>query len=693
VPDQPYFRLSPCYVVTIAQNSVVFCGEDQNHLFQGEEYARIVQRLAGNRFPDSESRVVNEQSNGLADELTGNAMYELAKAAVLTSASSPDTPRTAYWESIGYGPKTAEIAVESLAPGCSDLLKHALLSVGIEIGSADELLVIATDDYLRPEVMVHADRSRPSLIAKPVGHTIWLGPLIIPGRTICFGCLSSALQRNRWLQEAAGLEQRLGYLPQPSIASLPGTIAIATGMISTVAAVYLATGSYPSLENTIVSLDTRTMSCTYNAIQRDLDCPECGRLGACKDEGIEELHKFLSPLTGIVSSVQITESPQVGLFHASGAFLHPRCPSKKRPPLHLGRSSGKGFSSHDAQVSCIAEAIERYSITYQGTELECKPDSNHDEVIAPNDVLLFSANQFRHRAEWNRSHSELQWVPEPTRTLTEITWTRADSLVSDRSMLVPAGLVYMYFPFKNEPEYCNADTNGCAAGRSLAEAKLNALLELIERDAVAIWWYNRIRRPAIDLGMFGDSSILKIQRAFERQGHSAYVLDVTTDLGIPAYVAVAPAQDGSAPYFGCAAHVSPRIAALKALAEASQIWFWSQQGGNSNELSEWLSQSNTRENRYLEPDGVRPPPFQAGICIEDSLDLCATRVFQAGIEPFYVDLTRPETGVPVVRVLAPGLRHFWARFAPGRLYDVPLAMGWLPRKLEEEDLNPIPCMI
>jgi hypothetical protein len=42
----------------------------------------------------------------------------------------------------------------------------------------------------------------------------------------------------------------------------------------------------------------------------------------------------------------------------------------------------------------------------------------------------------------------------------------------------------------------------------------------------------------------------------------------------------------------------------------------------------------------------------------------------------------------VVRVVAPGLRHFWARFGPGRLYDVPVREGWLSRSLGEEELNP-----
>jgi ribosomal protein S12 methylthiotransferase accessory factor len=62
----------------------------------------------------------------------------------------------------------------------------------------------------------------------------------------------------------------------------------------------------------------------------------------------------------------------------------------------------------------------------------------------------------------------------------------------------------------------------------------------------------------------------------------------------------------------------------------------------------------------------------------------------AGIEAFVLDQTRPEIGLPVAKVIAPGLRHFWARFAPGRLYEVPVRLGWIPRPLKEAELNPVP---
>jgi ribosomal protein S12 methylthiotransferase accessory factor len=63
------------------------------------------------------------------------------------------------------------------------------------------------------------------------------------------------------------------------------------------------------------------------------------------------------------------------------------------------------------------------------------------------------------------------------------------------------------------------------------------------------------------------------------------------------------------------------------------------------------------------------------------------------MEMLVLDQTRADVGMPVVKVVVPGLRHFWARFAPGRLYDVPVTMGWLREPLREEDLNPIPIFI
>ena len=39
--------------------------------------------------------------------------------------------------------------------------------------------------------------------------------------------------------------------------------------------------------------------------------------------------------------------------------------------------------------------------------------------------------------------------------------------------------------------------------------------------------------------------------------------------------------------------------------------------------------------------------------------------------------------------IVPGLRHFYRRFAPGRLFDVPVKLGLLDRQVPESELNPL----
>ena len=58
-----------------------------------------------------------------------------------------------------------------------------------------------------------------------------------------------------------------------------------------------------------------------------------------------------------------------------------------------------------------------------------------------------------------------------------------------------------------------------------------------------------------------------------------------------------------------------------------------------------------------------------------------------------LDQTRTDTTLPVVKVMVPGMRPFWARFAPGRLFDVAVERGWLATPRPEADLNPAHLII
>ncbi len=113
----------------------------------------------------------------------------------------------------------------------------------------------------------------------------------------------------------------------------------------------------------------------------------------------------------------------------------------------------------------------------------------------------------------------------------------------------------------------------------------------------------------------------------------------------------------------------------------------------------WWKSATTANQPYLLPDsGVQPRRAQEYTAYESYDQLvdvmhCVLAAQRLGMDTLVLDQTRPDVGVQVAKAIVPGARHFWARLAPGRLYDVPLQMGRLRRKLREEELNPIPMFL
>jgi ribosomal protein S12 methylthiotransferase accessory factor len=70
------------------------------------------------------------------------------------------------------------------------------------------------------------------------------------------------------------------------------------------------------------------------------------------------------------------------------------------------------------------------------------------------------------------------------------------------------------------------------------------------------------------------------------------------------------------------------------------------------------------------------------------VDACVDIARRAGLDFLVLDQTRPDVEVPVVRVIVPGLRHFYRRFGPGRLYDVPVKLGLRDQPIPESELTP-----
>lgn len=227
---------------------------------------------------------------------------------------------------------------------------------------------------------------------------------------------------------------------------------------------------------------------------------------------------------------------------------------------------------------------------------------------------------------------------------------------------------------------------------------------------MAIWWYNRLRRPAVDLDSFDEPYIGRLRAFYKNHNRDLWVLDITSDLGIPVFVALSHRTDTPAEdiVFAFGAHFDARIALLRAITELNQfipaVLNMAADGSGDYLFHDplarrWWSEATLANQPYLAPDEQTPVRTAASFPqmwtddIRDDVELCRRLVEERGMEMLVLDQTQPDIGLPVAKVIVPGMRHFWARFAPGRLYDVPVQMGWLPRPLTEDELNPIPMFI
>ena len=66
---------------------------------------------------------------------------------------------------------------------------------------------------------------------------------------------------------------------------------------------------------------------------------------------------------------------------------------------------------------------------------------------------------------------------------------------------------------------------------------------------------------------------------------------------------------------------------------------------------------------------------------------------EVGLEPLVFNYSRPDVPLKTVKTVVPGMRHVWPRYAPGRLYDVPVQLGWRTSALDEDALNPMPLLL
>ncbi|HKN97452.1 MAG TPA: YcaO-like family protein, partial [Pseudonocardiaceae bacterium] len=414
---------------------------------------------------------------------------------------------------------------------------------------------------------------------------------------------------------------------------------------------------------------------------------------------------LVSPVTGVVKEIRRDEHGPA-FFHSyrSGANLAARARNLNSLRATLRQcNGGKGTTAVQAEVGALCEAVERYSGSWHGDEARVRGSlvSLGADAIHPNACQLVDDRQYADRTTWNAEHGPFQMIGAPFDETAVTDWTPVWSLTHGRHRLLPTGMLYFGAP---APALL-ADSNGNAAGASLTDAVLQGLLEVVERDSVALWWYNRGRVPGVDLAAFGDPWVNELRTVYTGLGRDLWVLDVTADLGVPTMAALsrrvgAPTEDIM---LGFGAHLDPGIALRRALTELNQLLPAAGAGGEYRcadpDALRWWRHATTANQPYLRPDPGAAPRGPADYewtpCddIGAEVDLIRGRLAERDMEVLVLDQTRPDIGLPVVKVIVPGMRPFWARLAPGRLYDVPVALGRQAAPTEYADLNPFPLFL
>jgi oxazoline/thiazoline synthase len=730
-PDTDLLRFAPNFTAYVLPPDVVcLYSEDRKFFLHGELYCALAEAI-GERGKRA-SELVRELARKFPADKIDEAIKRLIERRYVVPASQTSGGTVAgYWASLGLPADVAEqnlgkcrVRVESIDVAGAKELSAALRGLGVHlVDRSPDLTITLVNDYLERQLaelnQTRVSQKTPWLLVQPSGIFPLVGPVFKPDETACWTCLFDRMIRNR---EIKGFLERAPARPvavSPLVRKTFGQSAIQFAAVEIAKAI--ASGFRTDLRDHIASLDLLGASIAKHYVARRPQCPTCGskklqnprRAPQPVEPGpgatlimtsggyrtvssrttVARFRKHVSPLTGVVKKLERIEAdlPMNTNFFAQHNFSAPAHSVDQLRSGLSGGSFGKGSTAEQGEASALMEAIERYSGIFQGDEIRVTrrfTDFAEGDALLPNDVQLFSETQFqtRHDPQQEDSHP----VPDPLDPSAKIEWSPVWSLRDRRFKYLPTGLLYFFY------RDFHTDSNGCAAGNTREEAIVQGFLELVERDAYAIWWYNRLRRAEVDLGQFDDSYVRDLQSQFADAGRKVWVLDVTSDLGIPTYVAIMHwMQNGQENIeFGSGAHFDRRIALLRSLTELTQFLSIGMMDGASGEKPTLDGVTPLRLEQYpfLIPSDNPVVPPAPGLKVHgntrDQVNACVEIATKAGYDFMVLDQTRPDVEVPVVRVIVPGLRHFYRRYGPGRLYDVPVKLGLLDRPLPESELTP-----
>jgi ribosomal protein S12 methylthiotransferase accessory factor len=333
-------------------------------------------------------------------------------------------------------------------------------------------------------------------------------------------------------------------------------------------------------------------------------------------------------------------------------------------------SQGKGFDLTAAKVSGVMESIESYHA--ERIDLPLKLGSLED-LRYKNPVI---------DVERLPRFSDSRFAP-----YTQLLWIEANEIMGGGRVWLPYETVHLNYtlPLPTGHGCFVASSNGLASGNHLLEAISHGITEVIERDATTLWHLldaDEQRRTRLDLDTVDDPCCRALLAKFRQAGVLVAAWETTSDVGVPSFLCRILQEEGPPastlrPASGMGCHPARQVALMRALTEAAQSRLTFISGARDDMTRDDYGRYLDRETydawrATMDHQGPRRtfgsvPTFH-GETFEQDVSWELERLRAVGIEQVaVVDLTKPEFGIPVARVVIPGLEGLdhSPKFVPG----------------------------
>jgi len=372
----------------------------------------------------------------------------------------------------------------------------------------------------------------------------------------------------------------------------------------------------------------------------------CTHRAVNPEETINRVEKKLK-FAGVTRIAEITHLDRVGIPVYSAI----------RPGAAEGAVSiyaGKGATKIQAKASAMMEAFERYSAEFQ--------KSDKDNVISK----VYEAGKCLDPT----SLIIPQRISDPQ--FQKIEWVTARDAKTDNKQLIPANSVYHPYQPRDGVHLFKSNTNGLASGNVLEEAVFHGLMELVERDAWSIFEARKKHKTEVVCDEAQNELINILLSKFMESGVDVKLVDLTADIEITTIAAVADdkvLKDPALLTMGVGTHLDPEIAAIRALTEVAQSRATQIHGTREDTTRAVFMRKAGYERMkrinkhwfgdYKEKIDLSQMKNKSTSSFKDDLEISMEELKKTGIEEvLYVDLTRPEIDIPVVRVVIPGLEVY-----------------------------------